>query len=111
MQRGSMFITNCYNTLHVSDGICFHPQEHLKNQTQKQGSISVQDIAPADSESATLYFGKHETRSESSRTEFIMCRAQGRTVKQHFYLGAMRRLRDAVCCNDQEMAVLLFLIP
>jgi hypothetical protein len=30
MQLGSMFISNCNNTLHVSDAICFHPQEHLK---------------------------------------------------------------------------------
>jgi hypothetical protein len=30
MQLGSMFISNCNNTLHVSDGICVHPQEHLK---------------------------------------------------------------------------------
>jgi hypothetical protein len=29
MQLGSMFISNCYNTLHVSDAICFHPQEHF----------------------------------------------------------------------------------
>jgi len=33
--------------------------------------------------------------------------AQGRTVKQNFYLGAMTRVRDAVRCNDQEMAVCL----
>ena len=30
MQLGSMFISNCNNTLHVSDAFCFHPQEHLK---------------------------------------------------------------------------------
>ena len=30
MQLGSMFITNCNNTLHVSDAFCVHPQEHLK---------------------------------------------------------------------------------
>ena len=30
MQLGSMFISNCNNTLHVSDAICVHPQEHLK---------------------------------------------------------------------------------
>ena len=29
------------------------------------------------------------------------CAAQRRTMKQHFYLGAMRRLRDAVSCNDK----------
>ena len=28
MQLGSMFISNCSNTLHVSDAICVHPQEH-----------------------------------------------------------------------------------
>jgi hypothetical protein len=33
MQLGSMFIINCNNTLHVSDAICFHPQEHLKTAT------------------------------------------------------------------------------
>jgi hypothetical protein len=30
MHLGSMFISNCNNTLHVSDAICVHPQEHLK---------------------------------------------------------------------------------
>jgi hypothetical protein len=30
MQLGSMFISNCNNTLHVSDAICVHPQEYLK---------------------------------------------------------------------------------
>ena len=29
MQLGSMFISNCSNTLHVSDAFCAHPQEHL----------------------------------------------------------------------------------
>ena len=30
MQLGSMFISNCNNTLHVSDAFCVYPQEHLK---------------------------------------------------------------------------------
>ena len=30
MQFGSMFISNCNNTLHVSDAFCVHPQEQLK---------------------------------------------------------------------------------
>ena len=30
MQLGSMFISNCNNTLHVSDAFCVHRQEHLK---------------------------------------------------------------------------------
>jgi hypothetical protein len=30
MQLGSMFISNCNDTLHVSDAICVHPQEYLK---------------------------------------------------------------------------------
>ena len=30
MQLGIMFISNCNNTLHVSDAFCVHPQEHLK---------------------------------------------------------------------------------
>jgi hypothetical protein len=30
MQLGSMFISNRNSTPHVSDAICFHPQEHLK---------------------------------------------------------------------------------
>ena len=25
-----LFISNCNNTLHVSDAFCVHPQEHLK---------------------------------------------------------------------------------
>ena len=34
MQLGSMFISNCNNTLHVSDASCVHPQEQLKSYTQ-----------------------------------------------------------------------------
>ena len=30
MQLGSMCISNCSNTLHVSGAFCVHPQEHLK---------------------------------------------------------------------------------
>ena len=30
MQLGNMFISNCNNTLHVSDAFCVHPQEHLE---------------------------------------------------------------------------------
>ena len=30
MQHGSMFISSCIITLHVSDAFCIHPQEHLK---------------------------------------------------------------------------------
>ena len=30
MQLGSMLISKCNNTLHVSDAFCVHPQEHLK---------------------------------------------------------------------------------
>ena len=30
MQLGSMFISNCINTLDVSDAFCVHPQEHLE---------------------------------------------------------------------------------
>jgi len=30
MQLGGMFISNCNNTIHVSDAFCVHPQEHLK---------------------------------------------------------------------------------
>ena len=29
MQLGSMIISNCNNTGHVSDAFCIHPQEHL----------------------------------------------------------------------------------
>ena len=31
MQLGSMFISNCNNTLHVSDAFCVRPLEHLKS--------------------------------------------------------------------------------
>jgi len=30
MQLGSMFISNCDNTLHVSDAFCVHHQKHLE---------------------------------------------------------------------------------
>jgi hypothetical protein len=34
MQLGSMFISNCNNTLHVSDAICVHPQEYFRTKSQ-----------------------------------------------------------------------------
>jgi len=37
MQLGSMFISNCNNTLHVSDAVCVHPQEHLKTVVTASG--------------------------------------------------------------------------
>ena len=37
MQLGSMFISNCNNTLHVLDAICVHPQEHLKTVVTASG--------------------------------------------------------------------------
>ena len=30
MKIGSMFISNCNNTLHVSEAFYIHPQEYLK---------------------------------------------------------------------------------
>jgi hypothetical protein len=37
MELGSMFINNCYNTLHVSDAICVHPHEHLNTVVTASG--------------------------------------------------------------------------
>ena len=37
MQLGSMFISNCNNTLHVPDAFCAHPQEHLKTVVAASG--------------------------------------------------------------------------
>jgi hypothetical protein len=37
MQLGSMFIINYNNTLHVSEAICLHPQEHLKTVVTASG--------------------------------------------------------------------------
>ena len=37
MQLGSMFISNCNNTLHVSDAFCLYPQEHLKTVVTASG--------------------------------------------------------------------------
>jgi hypothetical protein len=39
MQLGSMFISNCNNSLHVSDAICVHPQEHLKTVVTASDSL------------------------------------------------------------------------
>ena len=38
MQLGSMFISNCSNTLHVSDAFCVHLQEHLKTVVTASGA-------------------------------------------------------------------------
>ena len=37
MQLGSMFISNCNITVHVSDAFCVHPQEHLKTVVTASG--------------------------------------------------------------------------
>ena len=37
MQLGSMFISKCNITLHVSDAFCVHPQEHLKTVVTASG--------------------------------------------------------------------------
>ena len=37
MQLGSMFISNCNNTLHVSDAFGVHPQVHLKTAVAASG--------------------------------------------------------------------------
>jgi hypothetical protein len=38
MQLGSMFISNCNITLHVSDALCLHPQEYLKTVVAASGA-------------------------------------------------------------------------
>ena len=37
MQLGRMIISNCSNTLHVSDAYCVHPQEHLETVVAASG--------------------------------------------------------------------------
>jgi hypothetical protein len=37
MKLGIMFIGNCNNTLHISEAICVHPQEHLKTVVTASG--------------------------------------------------------------------------
>jgi hypothetical protein len=37
MRFGNMFISNCNNTVHVSEAICVHPQEHLKSVVTASG--------------------------------------------------------------------------
>ena len=46
MQLGSMFISNCNNTLHVSDAFCVHPQEHLKTVVydMRRGEVSNKGV-------------------------------------------------------------------
>ena len=39
MQLGSMFVSNCNNTLHISDALCFHPRGALKNCTNSLYTI------------------------------------------------------------------------
>jgi hypothetical protein len=46
MQLGSMFISNCNITLHVSDAFCFHPQEYLKTLVyfMRRGEVSNKGV-------------------------------------------------------------------
>ena len=41
MQLGSMFICNCNITLHVSDAICVHLQEHLETVEAAEAASTV----------------------------------------------------------------------
>jgi len=64
--------------------------------------------APADSKLALRGLSKTRPGLKISglSSESVQRRhraAQGRTVKLDFYLGALRRVRDAVRLNDQEM--------
>ena len=43
MQLGSVFISNCNNALHVSDGFCVHPQERLKTVLLSMDAKSIQN--------------------------------------------------------------------
>jgi len=67
--------------------------------------------APADSEIATFFClgntrpGQKVPGLSFEDTVHRHRSAQGRTVKLHFYLGAIRRVLDAVHRNDHEMAV------
>ena len=45
MQIGSMFISNCNNTLHVSNAFCVHPQEHLKTVVTSILAVTNKHIA------------------------------------------------------------------
>jgi len=56
MQLGSMFISNCNITLHVSDAFCVHPQEHLK--TVVAASYTQYDLVwkPSTLDALTGYF-------------------------------------------------------
>ena len=44
MQFGSMFISNCNNTVHVSDAFCVHPQEHLKTLDALSGYLTPSHV-------------------------------------------------------------------
>ena len=44
MQLGSTFISNCNNTLHVSDAFCVHPKGHLKTVVTASGHQPVSPI-------------------------------------------------------------------
>ena len=37
MELGSMFISNCNITLHVTDAFCIRPQEHLETVVTASG--------------------------------------------------------------------------
>ena len=70
----------------------------------------IESDAPADSEFAIfLILGNRRPGQKVPGLSFQGAvhrhwSAQGRTVKLHFYLGAMRRVHDAVRRNDQEIS-------
>jgi hypothetical protein len=71
MQLGSMFISNCNNTLHVSDAICFHPQEQ---------SYTQFDLVrkPLTSDVLTGYFTPSHVKHQRLLLHFLSSPEDGR---------------------------------
>jgi hypothetical protein len=86
MQLGSMFISNCNNTLHVSDAIYIHPQEHLKSVVTASGvwhemGWSIQSERPRSMASAL----SHIVCRTPHNTDNLKTKAPNTTGSNHLY--------------------------
>jgi hypothetical protein len=74
MQLGTMFISNCNNTQHVSDAIGVHPQERLKTQYDLVQKPSTLDAL-------TGYFTTSHVKHQRLSLRFLSAPEDGRKYR------------------------------
>jgi hypothetical protein len=74
MQLGSMFISNCNNTLHDKDAICVRPQEHLKTVVTQYDLVRK----PSTLDAPSGYFTPSHVKHQRLLLQFLSAPEDGR---------------------------------